>query len=205
MKPHPKIRKTVKWAGAVVSALLVVVWAGSAWWSLSCERFMSVEIDVTSGCLFLRRYSEANHTYRLQQYQQMVAGLRAGGQATAGPEIGRTYGMMRFLNKKRTEVTHSRGWSFESHGRSLLLWYYADLARYGLHVRLPLWTVIVPVAGATTIAWRHDVRMTRRKREGICPKCSYNRHGLPAQAVCPECGAAPAAMSTPSATGKDVT
>ena len=31
VKPHPKIRKTVKWGGAVVTVLLVVVWIGS-WW-----------------------------------------------------------------------------------------------------------------------------------------------------------------------------
>ena len=31
VKPHPKIRKTVKWGGAVVTVLLVVVWIGSAW------------------------------------------------------------------------------------------------------------------------------------------------------------------------------
>jgi hypothetical protein len=29
MKPHPKIRKTIKWGGAAVTVLLVVVWIGS--------------------------------------------------------------------------------------------------------------------------------------------------------------------------------
>ncbi len=31
MKPHPRIRKTIKWGGAVVTVLLVVVWVGSGW------------------------------------------------------------------------------------------------------------------------------------------------------------------------------
>ena len=31
MKPHPKLRKTIKWGGAVVTVLLVVVWVGSGW------------------------------------------------------------------------------------------------------------------------------------------------------------------------------
>ena len=31
MKPHPRIRKTVKWGGAVVSVVLLVVWVGSGW------------------------------------------------------------------------------------------------------------------------------------------------------------------------------
>ena len=32
MKPHPRIRKTIKWGGAAVTVLLVVVWLSSAWW-----------------------------------------------------------------------------------------------------------------------------------------------------------------------------
>jgi hypothetical protein len=32
VKPHPRIRKTVKWGGAVVCVAMVIVWIGSAWW-----------------------------------------------------------------------------------------------------------------------------------------------------------------------------
>ena len=31
MKPHPRIRKTIKWGGAAATVLLVVVWIGSGW------------------------------------------------------------------------------------------------------------------------------------------------------------------------------
>ncbi|HVU64172.1 MAG TPA: hypothetical protein VHC70_09360 [Phycisphaerales bacterium] len=31
MKPHPRIRKTIKWGGAAVTLLLVVVWIGMRW------------------------------------------------------------------------------------------------------------------------------------------------------------------------------
>jgi hypothetical protein len=31
MKPHPRIRKTIKWTGAAVTALLMVVWIASGW------------------------------------------------------------------------------------------------------------------------------------------------------------------------------
>jgi ssDNA-binding Zn-finger/Zn-ribbon topoisomerase 1 len=31
MKPHPRIRTTIKWGGAAVTVLLVVVWIGSGW------------------------------------------------------------------------------------------------------------------------------------------------------------------------------
>ncbi|HVU63860.1 MAG TPA: hypothetical protein VHC70_07780 [Phycisphaerales bacterium] len=36
MKPHPRIRKTIKWGGAAVTLLLVVVWIGSGWWYPHC-------------------------------------------------------------------------------------------------------------------------------------------------------------------------
>ncbi len=32
MKPHPRIRKAIKWGGAVVTVLLVAVWIGSGWY-----------------------------------------------------------------------------------------------------------------------------------------------------------------------------
>ncbi len=32
MKPHPRIRKMVKWGGTLVSVVLLVVWVGSGWW-----------------------------------------------------------------------------------------------------------------------------------------------------------------------------
>jgi hypothetical protein len=32
MKPHPKLRKTIKWGGAAVTVVLMVVWIGSRWW-----------------------------------------------------------------------------------------------------------------------------------------------------------------------------
>jgi hypothetical protein len=32
MQPHPRIRKTIKWGGAAVTLLLVVVWIWSGWW-----------------------------------------------------------------------------------------------------------------------------------------------------------------------------
>ena len=35
MRPHPRIRKSVKWTGAVVSVLLLAVWITSAWWYVS--------------------------------------------------------------------------------------------------------------------------------------------------------------------------
>ena len=48
MKPHPKIRKTVKWGGAVVSVLLVVVILWSVPYIATCQ--MKTRFGVTLAC-----------------------------------------------------------------------------------------------------------------------------------------------------------
>jgi hypothetical protein len=48
---------------------------------------------------------------------------------------------------------------------------------------------------ALPIAWWLEMREARRARVGRCPRCDYDRTGLAAGAVCPECAAAPPATS----------
>ncbi len=54
---------------------------------------------------------------------------------------------------------------------------------------VPLWFLIAMATAVTAIAWRVDFMASRRARIGCCPKCNYNRAGIPAAAPCPECGA----------------
>ena len=56
---------------------------------------------------------------------------------------------------------------------------------------LPLWFPALLSLLATAAAWRADAKYLRRVREGLCPACGYDRAGLAAVSVCPECGAAP--------------
>lgn len=35
VKPHPRIRKTIKWGGAAASAVLLILWGISGWWIAS--------------------------------------------------------------------------------------------------------------------------------------------------------------------------
>jgi hypothetical protein len=51
MKPHPRIRKTIKWGGAVVTLLLVVVWIGSGYWRIVYCRGGSC--SVRHGCVIV--------------------------------------------------------------------------------------------------------------------------------------------------------
>ena len=45
MKPHPRIRKTIKWGGAVVTVVLVMVWIGSCRTSYSWHLPVAVFAD----------------------------------------------------------------------------------------------------------------------------------------------------------------
>ena len=57
------------------------------------------------------------------------------------------------------------------------------------YVALPLWVPLILVAMPTALAWRIERRIARRAGDGRCTGCGYDRHGLAAEGVCPECGA----------------
>lgn len=69
-------------------------------------------------------------------------------------------------------------------------------------VSIPIWLFIVPLSVAVAAAWRIDARAMQHLRTSSCLGCNYPRHGLPAAAVCPECGSPPAATDySSSSTG----
>lgn len=49
MKPHPRIRKTIKWGGAAVTVLLVVVWIGSGWFRFRLVYGPPCRVAITNG------------------------------------------------------------------------------------------------------------------------------------------------------------
>jgi hypothetical protein len=49
VNPHPRVRKTVKWGGTVVCALLAVVWIGSVWWYVGWWRESGTVIGAGTG------------------------------------------------------------------------------------------------------------------------------------------------------------
>ena len=58
----------------------------------------------------------------------------------------------------------------------------------GISLVLPLW-LPVTILGVAVTAWTGLALRSRRRIRGACPKCHYDRRGLPAGAKCPECGA----------------
>lgn len=57
-------------------------------------------------------------------------------------------------------------------------------------VTLPLWIPTAVACGASLLCRRQDALARRRAGAGRCVKCHYDRSGLAAGAVCPECGCA---------------
>ncbi len=151
MKPHPqhpRIRKTIKWGGAVVTVLLVVVWIGSEW-----------------------------------------GGIGYLSQSGSGFEIAA--GSIYFSFRAWLEPYSTGGWQLSAHSGGFDRWpsWRGDSQLWWL--RLPLWIPFVAMLLATGAALRLDTLARRRAKLHVCPKCNYDRTGLAAGAVCPECGAGP--------------
>jgi hypothetical protein len=51
MKPHPRIRKTIKWGGAAVTVLLVVLWIAGGWWKAEFRLSAEITVHNYDGCL----------------------------------------------------------------------------------------------------------------------------------------------------------
>ena len=66
-------------------------------------------------------------------------------------------------------------------------------SRLGPFFAMPRWFPCLLSLLATVAAWRFDAKYLRRVREGACPACGYDRAGLAAGSLCPECGMQPEA------------
>jgi hypothetical protein len=56
MQPHPRIRKTIKWGGAAVTVLLVVVWIASGWAAVGWYGESGFGVRIGEGGLQVGRY-----------------------------------------------------------------------------------------------------------------------------------------------------
>ncbi len=161
MKPHPRIRKTVKWGGAVVTVLLVVVWIGSLWWQVSLDCGHGVDVGIAGGRLAL--------AFDQEQWPSYPGKLAL---------------------HRRPQQMRKMGWGPE-HRVDIVLTA-TQLGIRGEHYAVPIWMLASGGLLGTVCMIRFDSLARRRARIGLCPKYRYDRAGLAADAVCPECGASAA-------------
>ncbi len=156
MKPHPRIRKTIKWGGAAVTVLLVVVWIGSELWTGVWLCGGPYAIDIRHSRLRIER------SQRLIVWNDMDLSLAE---------------VVRLIKPVPVRGISGSRW--------LVSWS-GGVADWRLDI--PLWVLTAVTLLGTAAAWHLDTLARRRARAGFCPKCNYDRVGLAAGAVCPECG-----------------
>jgi hypothetical protein len=167
VKPHPRIRRAIKWGGAAVTVLLVVVWIGSGWWHVNCwASRRAIEVSVSGGVFDVMWGPAIDFPAGDGDRRSLEAGWRVG------------------------TVYTNIGWYYDR-GYHLSWWYWGDLSRYLPHLRsvgVPLWVIVALALAVTARGWRLDTLARRRARVGLCPECGYDRRGLSPDAPCPECG-----------------
>ncbi len=55
MRPHPRIRKTIKWGGAAATLVLVAAWIASAWWDAGWLSAPGCSLGINRGCVSFER------------------------------------------------------------------------------------------------------------------------------------------------------
>jgi hypothetical protein len=140
------LRSTIKWGGAAVTVLLLIVWVGSAWYGAHAH-LNTVGASVWSGRLYL--------VYESTSFP-----------VTLSPGVGIGRASVRFE------------W-----------WFYFSQRSYANgevnFIVIPLWFPALLLVIGTLLLWRAD----RKCDPNACAKCGYSRTGLPADRLCPECGA----------------
>lgn len=169
MRPHPRIRKVVKWGGALVTIACCtiglwsrrnqLVWNSSADWPC-------VRIALTKGTICITR--------KFQERPGDSEYLHAGWQHRP---VGDT------------------GWPAIDRGTNWTFQWTADT--YEQSLTIPLWTVALSGAIVTALAWRSDYVARRRAKSHACPSCGYDRAGIAPPSPCPECGT-PTTVAAPA-------
>jgi len=76
----------------------------------------------------------------------------------------------------------------DAHELRPLAWWFEIGGTRALRIWIPFWTITLPTIALTVFAWRRDAAARRRALHNHCPACGYDRAGLAANSVCPECG-----------------
>lgn len=209
MKPHPRIRQTIKWTGAAVTVLLVAILAGT-WtgpWSVrrdqtvgggtgsSRTRFQHVRLSVHYAEVAWVDIaipsppppSEADLKHRAESQRAFALQLPA----PTPPSTDLTQQYRAFENRLNRAIenvgTFSAAVQASAQGRPALVLNGKDCLFMGAplwQVRLVLCALIAPgILIVRSMGWG-------RVHAGSCPNCHYDRAGIARDAVCPECGSA---------------
>ena len=202
------VRKSLKWGGAAITALLVLAWAASTSWSFTWHNMYEERLILTDGRIELLhrgtgRAWTIEHGRIVRRAADMLRSattpndmLRVMAEASnsdpreLADELGATPPPSKAqlqthidaeLEKLRFRLT------FASQPMRLKLWFDWSIQSYDWRYAVPLWIPSIATLAITSLAWRYDLRADRRSRK-CCITCGYDRRGIPSNAPCPECG-----------------
>ena len=185
MKPHPRIRKTIKWGGAVVTVLLVSL------------PFVLMGLFVLTAARLLQPEGAVVVGIALSCVPYLFFGVGALVASLANPL--RRARLWMSLPAVGVGVFHSA--VFINHVQALKApWGSPNPPSISADQATGLAFVFSSIVAITiTVVWCAVVLLTvfhlasRRARLNLCPTggCNYDRTGLAIGAKCPECGAAP--------------
>ena len=162
----------LRWAALIAGVLLFALTIASCWLSVTVER---TETFPTPGGGF-------------------GSGILARSVRIPLLDRGRVRVILRMpISRGEPNVTTTYRWRVENHGflhrgggtgpyALWLNWHFKSWSSVWF-VEIPVWMLLLVVAGPTVWLWRTE----RRVRPGHCPNCGYDLRGLNG-GVCPECG-----------------
>jgi hypothetical protein len=162
-----RARRAHPWLWTTLTAVLGVVWVGSYW----------RRVDAW--------YSPSTNGYRMCTLCVGVLRLQIAECDPPRPWV--TAGWHARTNAVQPGSRIRQwlpGWGWLPGWESGFDWGVRHWAAY-----LPVWPFAVLSSLVAAVHWRR----AKRLRPGLCLSCGYNREGLAADAVCPECGAGGAA------------
>ncbi len=165
MKPHPKLRKALKWLCASVCAAIMFVSLVTLWLPLNLKSFghrfdfgHHHEVQISSGALVM-------YHMRLPPFPGAPSSV--------------------FEFAPISDIAWTK-----FYGDPSAVWVQVPVRnRSGFIASVPLWMFVAASAGLTSLLWWRDRSIERRIASGMCPQCGYNRLGLEKASKCPECGA----------------
>lgn len=196
MNPHPRIRTTIKWGGLAGAVVCIALMGVSRWRTLHVGWVGHGGLTVYRGRVLLdneilNQFSTSNRAPAAQTpwMPSFATYIIVSDPPAAAPSTPDNTGA-----PVAAEYIHQGSLSMTD--------IFDYLAAYGSfrsaalfpgiiswQVVFPLYVPLILLAGASAAAWAAQSRAARRARLGLCPKCRYDRAGLPAGVVCPECGA----------------
>lgn len=139
-----RLRRVVKWTGAVFTVLLIVLWIGSAWWWWGVESRSETsycDIHILKGRIF----ASSEHS-ELQDPAAVTGAQVVPLSQLMEPGLYLSFFWDRWITPN---YQSTRG-------------------------AIPIWSLVLLIAVPTAWMFRTDWKRRRGEREGLCPKCGHD-------------------------------